>query len=80
MPYISTKCLVSGPNSHEDCVTGPSPFTAGETQWCECPCHNEWREKICGLIRAGWRPAQIRRMFLNTREWDDKDERAEGGA
>ena len=70
MAYVSTKCQGSGPYSHEDCVTGPSPFTAGERQWCECPCHNEWREKIRGLLRAGWTPAQIRRMWLQVRERD----------
>ena len=71
MAYVSTKCQGSatGPYHHEDCVTGPSPFTAGEKEWCACPCHNEMRQAITGLLNAGWTPVQIRRMYLATREW-----------
>lgn len=66
MAYLSTKCregTQGKPYWHEDCVTGPDPWAAGDTNRCECPCHEEKRQLIARAKAGGLTTAEIRRLW-----------------
>lgn len=69
MVYISSKCApgFSGPYSHEDCVTGPDPFSAGipDDKTCQCCCHDVMRQQLAALRAQGFTPQQIRHIWLS---------------
>ena len=65
--YVSAKCGIPGPPySHEDCVTGPSPFAAGlpDEQTCQCSCHDEMRQQLRHLRELGFTSRQITQIWL----------------